>query len=201
MKFMAKLINNKAIFEIMFLDYPYGYIRYGLKLSYDGKSFINPDLIAEDPIEFYEYESDSLIPFFEKILNYEENDKYKQDRYQSLEPDMSIETIFYPVRGLKETERLMSLPNPALLYLSDEYKQKLHLVDKEREKSGNNKLPDDFFDITFFINDLKLKPNRGPGSAYGAFLPALFMSVERHVLESFVKELKEEYKSYLQKHE
>ena len=181
---MAILQNRKAIAEIKFVDYSNGYVSYSLRLLYTDKSAINPEILAEDPIHFDEYDSDYLIPFFENLL--------KEDKsavFNPLEPEIRIEAYFSPKVGLKEAETIKTA------WYSNDRKKELRAVDEERDRIGG-KLPDDGFDIYFWVNDQKLKPWRDETGAYGGFVFGMNVWVSRSALENFVSELKKEYQGW-----
>jgi len=183
---MAKLIKDKAIVEINFVDYPYGCVRYNLRFLYGDKPLINPELLVEDPFSFDEYEKDSLIPFLKRLLKDDANDVW-----QSLEPEMRIEAVFSPKMGLKEVEN-----DPSVIYISDDQRERYRRVDEERKKAGG-KLPEDNFIFRFFVQEAKLKPFHESGeSGYGEFVPAMQLWVSRKELEDFVVQLKQDYEEW-----
>ncbi len=181
---MAILKSEKATAEIKFVDYNYGYVSYSLRLSYGGKSIINPEILAEDPIHFDEYEKDYLIPFFENLLREDKNDVFNP-----LEPEIRIVAYFYAKLGLKEAESFEGA------WYSEDRKNELRAVDEKRDKAGG-KLPDDSFDIHFWVNDSKLKPWLDEFKAYGGFAFSMNIAVSRSDLEKFVLELKKEYQEW-----
>ncbi|HVS80051.1 MAG TPA: hypothetical protein VHF05_03645 [Candidatus Paceibacterota bacterium] len=170
--------------EINFVDYNYGYVSYSLRLLYSGKSLINPELLAEDPFHFDEYENDYLIPFFENLLQ-EDNESV----FKSLEPEVRIDAHFNPKLGLEDALKIEGA------WYSDKYKGKLQKVDDDRQKSGG-KLQDDGFVFCFYINEHKLRPWREQKSAYGDFVPAMLIGVSRQELEDFLNQLKKDYKEW-----
>ncbi len=183
---MAKLGNDKlGAAEINFVDYNYGYVSYSLRLLYGGKSLINPELLAQDPFHFDEYEKDYLVPFFERLLQED-----KSAVFNPLEPEIRIEVHFSPELGLIEAEGKEGH------WYSDDFKKKLRVVDEERVKAGG-KLPDDSFVFYFYVNEQKLKPWRDSiGGAYGGFVPAMEIEVSREDLEKFVVQLKKDYEEW-----
>ena len=187
---MAILKSGKAIAEIKFVDYNYGYVSYSLRLLYGDKPIINPELLAEDPIHFDEYDKDYLIPFFENLLKEDKNAVFNP-----LEPEMRIEAYFYPKFGLKEADVLKEKGG---YWYSEDYKKKLRDVDEERDRAGG-RLPDDGFDIYFWANDQKLKPWHDEVGAYGGFVFGMNVEVSRSELQNFVSELKKEYQEWKEK--
>lgn len=181
---MAKLGDKRGEAEINFVDYNYGYISYSLRLLYSGKSLINPELLAEEPFHFDEYDKDSLIPFFENLLQNDRNAVFNP-----VEPEIRIEAYFSGKLGLKEAEKQENY------FYSDDFKKTLQVVDEERGKAGG-KLPDDCFNFYFSVNEQKLKPWREATGAYGSFVPMMEIIASRKELEDFVVQLKSDYEDW-----
>lgn len=188
---MAILKEYNLIVEIKFTDYEYGWVYYEFRFFLGELPVFNPNIHHESFFSANEHRNDSLIPVLEEAL--------LEDRsieWEPTEPDMWIDIEYRSKRGWKHYKPSVKGKR---IFISDEHREKLKEVDRQRREAGG-KLPDDCFSLTFFVDAARLKqPDKEAGVYCGDGI-ALRITVTREKLERFVKELKADYQKFLELH-
>lgn len=190
---MAILKEDNLSVEIKFTDFKYGWVYYGFCFLLGSQPVFNKGIQEEDYFFANEYDEDSLIPALEQSLV--EN---RSIEWIPTEPDMWVEIKPQLIRGWEDTKLLIE--SGSLLYVSDEQKEKLKEIDEKRVKSNGN-LPEDYFEITFFVDSYRLKNPDRKIRGYTGDGVAFRITVSREKITKFVEKLKADYQKFIKANE
>jgi hypothetical protein len=187
---MATLTCGNLSLDFVYREFDNcGWVQYGILFRWYDQPLINDAILRRNNevwaarsvggFRANESREDSMIPTLEEVLT--EN---KSDYWKPIEPDIIIG--FYP-------ENIFPfLPDQSkLIYEADHVKEER--AERQRRKAAaGGKLPDDTIAVIVFIDQYNLD-GCGPYRLEG---PALILHPQRHQLEEFLADLKEEYKAF-----